>query len=200
MIYYFNEEEEQYLSSPTRKHLISLVGEAATKRLYEAFGNSNSIIRAGITEYRNAKLTENQIERLIAAKELSMEPESQVRSSLDAFYHLSFLQHKQTEYFYVLALSRANRVMKKIEISHGGTSGTIVDVKALYQKVIVVTGVNGIILSHNHPSGNLSPSNPDLDVTKKIIEAGKLLDIKVLDHLIIGNNGKYLSFADEGYM
>ena len=200
MIYYFEESEETYKSSPMRKHLLSLVGERSVDKLYKEFGSSNAILRASEQQYIKAGLTKAQVNRLVSAKELTLEPEEKIKSSIDAYRHLSFLGYEQTEYFYVLVLSRSNSVIKKIEISHGGTSGTVVDTKALYKKVINVPGLNSIILSHNHPSGNLAPSQADLNVTKKLIDAGKLLDIKVLDHLIISSNGKYLSFADEGYM
>ena len=202
MIYYLREDEEQYNVSPTRKHLLSLVGDKATKKLYDAFGNSNCILRASSLDYRNAGLTELQVDRLVAAKEMAMEPEMQIKCSEDAYHHFTFLLHEQVEHFYVLVLNRANKVMRKVEVSIGGTSGTVVDVKVLYRKVLAYAAVNSIIIVHNHPSGNLKPSQADLDVTQKIVEAGKLLDIKILDHLIVGNNeqSKYLSFADEGYM
>lgn len=196
----FQEEEEEYKVSKLKGHIISLVGESATSKLYEKFNTGNSILRAGEEDYRNAGLTDRQISRLIAAKELMMEPEEQIRCSKDAYEHLAFLSNEVVEYFYILVMNRANRVINKVCISQGGTSGTVVDVKVLFQKALSCRTINGIILGHNHPSGNISPSVPDLDVTKKIVEAGKLLDIKVLDHIIIGNNGKYLSFADEGYM
>jgi DNA repair protein RadC len=80
----------------------------------------------------------------------------------------------------------------------GGTSGTVVDPKQLFKSVLSENGVQ-IILAHNHPSGNLNPSSSDISLTKKLKEAGKLLDIPVLDHLIITNEG-FFSFADEGLM
>lgn len=125
---------------------------------------------------------------------------AQIRSSQDCFHIvqpvLSDLAHEE---FWVLILNRANKVLGKERISAGGLSGTVVDTKKLYQKVLNYDRVNSIILFHNHPSGNLSPSQADLDVTKKILDAGKLLDIKVLDHLIVAGP-KYMSFADEGYI
>lgn len=124
----------------------------------------------------------------------------QIRSSQDAYQVLSpMVMDLSHEEFWILVLNRANKVIGKVQISSGGLSGTVVDTKKLYQRCLEFERVNAIILCHNHPSGNLSPSQADLDVTTKIIDAGKLLDIKVLDHLII-SGPKYLSFADEGYI
>lgn len=100
------------------------------------------------------------------------------------------------EEFWVLYLNRANEIIDKEAVSRGGTTGTVID-----NKIILKSGIeklaNGIILAHNHPSGNIKPSQNDIQVTNKIKEAAKLIDISVLDHIIIGNNN-YFSFADEG--
>jgi len=119
-------------------------------------------------------------------------------SSKDAYDVIaSILMDLPHEEFWILLLNRANRVLSREQISSGGTTGTVVDVKILFKKVLRQESITSIILSHNHPSGNLFPSNADLELTKKIKQAGKLLDIDVLDHLIITDNG-YYSFADEG--
>ena len=99
------------------------------------------------------------------------------------------------EEFWVLLLNRANQVIKKEKISSGGVSGTVADPKIIFNKALSELA-SGIILVHNHPSGNLRPSNADIMLTKKVKEGGKLLDINVLDHLIFTNQG-YYSFADE---
>ena len=100
------------------------------------------------------------------------------------------------EEFWIVLLNTANKVMAKHMLSKGGRAGTVVDVKILYEEVLSYKATS-IILTHNHPSGNLKPSEADRSITKRIVEAGKLLDIKVLDHLIFANNG-YYSFSDEG--
>lgn len=100
------------------------------------------------------------------------------------------------EEFWILLLNRANRVIKKAQVSQGGVAGTVADPKIIY-KLALDELASGIILAHNHPSGNLTASQADLDLTKKLKEAGKLLDIQVLDHLIVAGQ-KYFSFADEG--
>jgi len=102
------------------------------------------------------------------------------------------------EEFYVLYLNNANRLLGEERISMGGLAGTIADVRIIFSYAIKYLSTS-IILIHNHPSGNPKPSQLDIDQTKKIKEAGKLLDIRVLDHVIIAEAGFY-SFADEGAM
>jgi DNA repair protein RadC len=102
------------------------------------------------------------------------------------------------EQFKILLLNRANRVLGVVEISTGGIAGTVADPKLIFGAAVKAAAC-GIILAHNHPSGNCSASANDLDLTKKIKEGGKLLDISVLDHVILTRE-KYFSFADEGLM
>lgn len=100
------------------------------------------------------------------------------------------------EQFKVLLLNKNNKVLGLYEISTGGISGTVVDVRLIFASALKANA-SGIIMAHNHPSGNLTASQADRDITKKVIAAGKLLDIPVLDHLIVTTEG-YYSFADEG--
>jgi len=100
------------------------------------------------------------------------------------------------EEFWLLMLNRASSVIKKELISRGGVSGTVVDAKIIF-KSAVEQYASSIILCHNHPSGNLNPSDADIRLTKNIKEAGKIMEISLLDHLIISEKGFY-SFADEG--
>ncbi|WP_373060178.1 RadC family protein [Zunongwangia sp. H14] len=102
------------------------------------------------------------------------------------------------EEFKVLLLNRANQVLGIYPVSRGGVSGTLVDAKLVFS-VSLKCNASGIILVHNHPSGNLKPSESDKKLTQKLSEAGKFLDIQVLDHLII-TPYKYFSFSDEGLM
>lgn len=106
---------------------------------------------------------------------------------------LSDLPHEE---FWVLFLNRNNLLIDKEMVSQGGVSGTVIDVRIILKKALEKLACS-IILCHNHPSGNLVPSEADKEITRKIKEAGKHMDIPVLDHLIIGN-GSYFSFADEG--
>lgn len=132
-------------------------------------------------------------------KDFQVEEKPKIGGSADAFEILKAdLLDIPHEAFWIILLNRANRVIKKHQISQGGVAGTIADPKIIF-KVAVEELASGIILAHNHPSGNLTASQADLDLTKKLKESGKLLDIQVLDHLIIAGK-KYLSFADEGLM
>ncbi|SFD99275.1 RadC family protein [Thermophagus xiamenensis] len=123
----------------------------------------------------------------------------QIRASEDVFslMHplLADLPHEE---FWVLLLNQANKVMQKLNISKGGISGTVIDVRLIMEKALY-QHASAIILCHNHPSGNRNPSKADINITKKLIEAGKILDISVLDHVIIAENC-YFSFADEGML
>lgn len=102
------------------------------------------------------------------------------------------------EQFKVLLLSRANRVLGIYEVSTGGVAGTVADPKLIFAAALKACA-SGIILSHNHPSGNLKPSAADLQLTRKIKQGGELLDIAVLDHIILTSEG-YYSLADEGLL
>ncbi len=118
------------------------------------------------------------------------------RDAFDLFYpKMADFNH---EVFYVMMLNRANKVLSIQSISEGGLTGTVADPRKIFNAAIKAEAVS-IILCHNHPSGNIHPSNVDIDLTKKLKEAGKFLDIVVFDHLIIGEN-RYYSFADEGML
>lgn len=109
--------------------------------------------------------------------------------------HLLDLNHEE---FWVVLLNRANLVIKKHPVSSGGVSGTIADPKMIFKSALENLA-SGIILVHNHPSGNLRPSEADIALTRKLKSAGAFLEIPVLDHLIFANAG-YFSFADEGQL
>lgn len=123
-----------------------------------------------------------------------------VRCSQDAEKLLRqvFPSLEHVEYFYIICLNRANQVLGFHQVSKGGLSGTVTDVRVIFQ-VAIKSNTSGLILAHNHPSGNLQPSEADLKITKKIKEAGGFLDISVLDHLILSVDG-YMSMADDNLM
>lgn len=102
------------------------------------------------------------------------------------------------EEFYLLLLNRANKVVGWHCISQGGLDSTVADIRIIFSITLKCVAC-GIIVAHNHPSGNLKPSETDIALTRKIKEAGKLLDITLFDHLILSNEG-YYSFADEGML
>ncbi len=121
----------------------------------------------------------------------------QIKASRDAFEYLYLhLADQSYEQFWVLFLDRANQVIQARQISDGGVSGTVADPKKIFRLALECTA-SGIILCHNHPSGQLTPSQQDTNLTRKLYNAGEMLEIKILDHLIIGKNS-YYSFADEG--
>jgi DNA repair protein RadC len=96
----------------------------------------------------------------------------------------------------IMLLNRANRVIGVYKVSNGGLTGTVADIRLIFVAALKAAA-GSIILAHNHPSGNLNPSGEDSRLTQKIKDAGKLLDIQVLDHLILSKEG-YFSFADQG--
>ena len=102
------------------------------------------------------------------------------------------------EQFKVLLLNRANKVLGIYEVSTGGVSGTVADPKLVFAAAIKANA-SAMILAHNHPSGQVKPSQADIDLTKKLVGGGKLLEIPVLDHIIVTSEG-YHSLADEGLL
>ena len=119
-----------------------------------------------------------------------------IRQSRDAYEELRpLLSDLMHEEFWVLYLNNANRVQKSFQLSKGGLTGTLVDVRLILKKALELGSV-GMILAHNHPSGNLRPSKADLQITRKTKKAAALMDIRLLDHLIV-HGSEYYSFADE---
>lgn len=127
----------------------------------------------------------------------------QITSAADARDYLLYFFNDDTialhERFVVGYLNRANKLMGVYEVSKGGISGTVVDIR-LILSVALKSAATGIILAHNHPSGNLNPSESDISITDKINKACKLMDIKLLDHLILSPALTFLSFAEEGLL
>lgn len=109
--------------------------------------------------------------------------------------HLLDIPHEE---FWIILMNRANIVTHKLQISSGGIAGTVADPKLIFKKALDYLA-SSIILIHNHPSGNLSPSQSDIELTKKLKEAGKFLEVPILDHIIFSDNG-YYSFTDKGLL
>lgn len=139
--------------------------------------------------YRSAK----ELLRRQTTKELK-----KISSSKDAYELLRFTENEPVEHFNVIYLRRNNTVISVENISKGGICGTVAD-SAIIIKKAILADAKGIILSHNHPSGETQPSDADKQITNKIKQAALLFDIAILDHVIISNRG-YFSFADEGPM
>lgn len=192
------------IGSGTRKEsAVSL-----SKKILSRFNHDlNALAMASIPDLMQFKgIGEAKAVSIVAAMELTkrkkmseVEQRHKITSSRDAFVvcepHLEGLAHEE---FWVLFLNRNNRVIKLDNISKGGIAGTVVDPRIIFKRAIEQLAC-AMILIHNHPSGNLKPSQQDIDITKRMVEAGKFLEVKVLDHLIISKHG-YFSFADEGLM
>lgn len=123
-----------------------------------------------------------------------------IRMSNDAYQilkdHWDESRLEFIEQFKVLLTNRANKVLGIVEISTGGISGTVADPKVIFAAALKA-GACGIILAHNHPSGNLTPSQQDIELTRRMRDGGKLLEIQLLDHIILTTES-YYSMADEG--
>ena len=124
---------------------------------------------------------------------------TEVKDSKDSFERfLPFIDDMRQEHFLVLYLNQSNPALKVECISNGGTTTVIADPKLIFKNALNLNAT-AIILGHNHPSGNPRPSEDDRQLTKKLVAAGKLLDITVIDHIVIGNE-RYYSFRDHGEM
>ncbi|MES3016167.1 MAG: JAB domain-containing protein [Bacteroidota bacterium] len=150
-------------------------------------------------EIQNMKVSEVQLSyktTVKASERPKINTSEEAYRVLKANWNLEIIEF--IEEFKILLLNRANRVLGIVPISVGGTAGTIADPKIIYVAALKANAAS-IILVHNHPSGNLKPSQADLDLTRKMKEAGKYLDLPVVDHIILTKES-YLSFADEGLM
>lgn len=157
------------------------------KSRYHGVGDAKAIsIVASLELGRRRKLQESE-ERVKI---------TQSRDVFDIFQPvLGDIPHEE---FWILLLNRSNKIIKKYKISQGGIAGTVIDVR-LILKSAIDSLASSIILCHNHPSGNRQPSDMDKQITTKIKEAGALMDVPVLDHIIVTESA-YYSFADEGVM
>jgi len=122
-----------------------------------------------------------------------------IKTSRDVYNHVKDrFQDLGHEEFYIVLLNRSNKVQGIERISVGGISGTAVDGKVIFKKALE-QAASGVVLCHNHPSGNLNPSRADIDLTKKLTSFGSMIEMPILDHLIITDKN-YFSFADESMM
>jgi DNA repair protein RadC len=179
--------------------------DVSKKILLHGKNNLNELAKLSVKELMKVKgIGEAKAITIVAAlelgrrrKEVDVEEKPKINTSKDAFDlikgDLMDLPHEE---FWVLLLNRANRVIKKKRVSEGGVSGTVADPKIIFKMALEELAC-GIVMAHNHPSSNLTPSQSDRDLTKKMKEAGKFLDVQLFDHIIVAGN-KYFSFADEG--
>lgn len=181
--------------------------DLAKRILASTNNNLNQLARMSIDELQNFKgIGEAKSVTIAAALELGrrrrLETALEVTKITSSNAVFEFMQpiigDLNHEEFWVIYLNNSNKVLAKNQLSKGGFTGTLVDTRLVYKKALEIAAT-GLILCHNHPSGKLSASQSDKNLTKKIIEAGKVMDIKVLDHLIITEKS-YFSFADEGVL
>lgn len=120
-----------------------------------------------------------------------------ITASADVFKEmLPLMEDLSHEEFWMMSLNRANRIISNKRISSGGLSGTVADPRLIYKSALEQLATS-VIFSHNHPSGNTRPSRADIELTRKLVIAGEILEINVLDHVIVSDKG-FFSFADEG--
>jgi len=175
--------------------------------LQSTANNLNELARLTVKDLSKFKgIGEAKAISIVAALELGRRRKEQDRpqrtritSSRDAYEEIKpHLLDKPHEEFWILLLNRANEVIRPVQISSGGVSGTVADPKLIFKQALEQLA-SALILVHNHPSGNLNPSQADKDLTRKLKDAGRLLDIPILDHLIFTDR-TYLSFSDEGLL
>lgn len=148
-------------------------------------------------EYRRQRIIVSKVEETFLGYEYKVSTSNGAAEYLrDIVYQNDSIDIK--EYFFCIALNQGNKVIAHMKISEGGITQTSVDVR-LVAKFLIDNLATGCIISHNHPSGNMIPSNADKELTKKLKEGLKFLDISLLDHIILsGIDNDYYSFADEG--
>jgi len=177
-----------------------------SKRILASSGNLNSLAKLSIQQLMNFKgIGQAKAVAIVAALELGRRQRSEdtvhfknkITSSKVVFEIMRpIIGELPHEEFWVLFLNNSNKVISKSQLSKGGITGTIVDVRLVF-KLALENGATSLILCHNHPSGNLDPSEADKQITTKLKTGGESLDVKVLDHLIITETN-YYSFVDEG--
>lgn len=194
------------LRTGTRDETVVDVAKKLLNRVDNDLNKLGKLSVQDILHFAVKGLGETKTITLVAALELGRRRQaaaprqlSKITCSRDAYDLLSPLMSDEIrEQFYLLLLNNANKVISEQVLSEGGITGTVVDARLLFKQALL-SNATSIVLAHNHPSGNLKPSQADIDLTRKIKDAGKLLEIKLMDHLIVADGG-YYSFADEGML
>lgn len=172
-----------------------------------ASNNINDLAKLSIKDLmKNKGVGEAKAITIVAALELGRrrkdimpEQKRKITGSFDVYAEMKpYLMDLPHEEFWIILLNRANEVIRPMQISVGGVAGTVADTKMIF-KMAIENLASSLILIHNHPSGQLIPSKADNDLTLKIVQAGHILDIPVLDHMIFTDQGFY-SFIDSGDM
>lgn len=186
------------------------VMDLSKRLLHLADNDLNELGRWNANDYLRHKtlkgMGQTKAITLVAALELgrrrqgaAFKQRAQIKSSRDAYAILQPMMADLTEeQFRMLLLNQANKVIANEIISLGGRAATVADVRVIFRQAILANAV-GVIVAHNHPSGQLKPSQSDNDLTRKLKQAGDIMEIKLLDHIIVAEQGFY-SFADEGML
>ena len=187
--------------------LSTLIGnEATAKILFQKYGSLSAIARTDIPELTQTKgIGRKTALCIVSAFEIARRKDTENQKRLQITNSRTVARYMQPKYadcereiFSVLFVNRNNELIAEEAIFTGGVSAVVVDPKIIFRKALNYLA-SAILLVHNHPSGNLNPSQADKDITRKLSDAAKLFDMKVLDHLIVSQKG-YYSFADEGNM
>ncbi|MBD0830712.1 RadC family protein [Aestuariibaculum sediminum] len=168
---------------------LSALGKLSIKQLmqFKGIGEAKAVTIAAALELGRRRRGEEALEK------------KKITSSLAVFEVMQpIIGDLQHEEFWIIYLNNSNKIIQQNQLSKGGITGTLVDVRLVLKNALEV-GATSLILSHNHPSGTLKPSEADKQITNKLKTAAQSIDIKVLDHLIITENA-YFSFADEGIL
>ncbi|HLN56080.1 MAG TPA: DNA repair protein RadC [Bacteroidales bacterium] len=206
---------EKGMSSLSDAELLAILINSGTRKksavdlgrelLGKVNNNLNALGKLSISELKSLQIIGTARAVTIAAalelgrrRKLAEIPEvPQIKCSKDvADIFQPLLGDLPHEEFWILFLNRSNKVISRMKLSQGGVSGTVTDVRIVMKRAVECLA-SGIIVCHNHPSGNLNPSDSDSKITQKIKDAGNIMDIQLLDHLIITDR-EYFSFADNG--
>mgnify|MGYP000123768435 CR=1 FL=1 len=166
---------------------LSRISQLSVKELckFPGIGEAKAVTILAAAELGNRRQADKQISKSIKTSRAAFE-------ALNPF--LADLDHER---FFILLLNQSHHVLRAVKISQGGVSGTVVDPKVIFRKVFEYEACTALILGHNHPSGRLVPSKQDEIITQQIVDGAKLLSLRVLDHIIVGNSD-YYSFLDAG--
>lgn len=183
---------------------------ALAEQVLNSFGSLEAIARASIEEIMQRVKGVGKVKaielkaalelgkRLIEQQKKTTEIK-QIKNPGDVYQLLlTTYKHKETESFHCILLNIKNYILKIVEISRGGIDSTIATPSDVFREAVRL-GAKNIIVTHNHPSGDPEPSTTDFEITKQLVEAGKLLEIEVLDHIIFGD-GRYVSLKERGYL
>jgi len=185
--------------------------EDLARRILNHFGCLRAIDSASISDLQAIEgIGEAKAAQIKAAMEIgkrlireAAEKKRRIRTVKDVVeyvgdYYAPYLRDKEKEFFNIILLDGRNKVIDNIELSKGSVSASVVDVKEIIKEA-TKKAASAIIMVHNHPSGEAEPSNEDIEITRRVVEACSLMGINVLDHIVIGKNKEdYVSFMDKG--